>query len=262
MGVAIDFLVLLFLVWSLYRGWRQGFLYQLGQLAVVMLAYFVAKGLGGLIADPITGPDKLPPALAETIGFFAIFFIVTIIGAVLLKKVTKDLLSFSEGLGQADKVLGILLGGAKGALIAYIAIVGLIMAHRMTGKVPIPFGDSIAGRWVMQNNFLDSDDFPRGKALAKLAWLLTTRSQQELAADPHVQAIMANPKAQTLLTPQVLGALAHKDFVSLLGNEALWEFLDEPDVQEHLNAIEWTQAEAPDTAQPVLPPPADGPLHP
>jgi|GEM_PF-1083021 len=260
MGVAIDFLVLLFLLWSLYRGWRHGFLYQLGQLAVVMLAYFVAKGLGGLIAEPLTGPSQLTPAVAETIGFFSIFLIVTIVGAVLLKKVTKDLLSFSEGLGQADKALGVLLGGVKGALIAYITVVGLIMAHRMTGKVPIPFGDSISGRWVLQNNFLDNDEFPRGKALAKLAWLMTTRSQAELAADPHVQAIMANPKAQSLFTAGVLGALANKDFVSLLGNDALWEFLDEPDVQGHLNAIEWAPAEA--TAKPPEPPPTDGPLHP
>lgn len=34
MAVAIDFLVLLFLVWSLYRGWRQGFLYQIGRAHV------------------------------------------------------------------------------------------------------------------------------------------------------------------------------------------------------------------------------------
>lgn len=262
MGVAIDILVVLFLVWSLYRGWRLGFLYQLGQLALVVLAYFIAKGLGGFIADPLTGSDKLSPALAGTIGFFAVFFVIVIIGGLLLRKLTKDLLSFSEGLGQADKGLGILMGAAKGALIAYIAIVGLIMANRMTGKVPIPFASSISGRWVMQHNFLDSEEFPRGKALAKLAWLLTTRSQPELMANPHLQAIMANPKAQALLTPEVIGALARKDFVALFSNDAVWDFLDEPEVQQHLNAIEWTTAEDPSTAEPAPPPPSDGPLHP
>lgn len=261
MGVAIDFLVVLFLLWSLYRGWKLGFLYQLGQLAVVMLAYFIAKGLGPLLAEPLTS-HRLSPALAGAIGFFAVFLVVVIIGALLLRKVTKDLLSFSEGLGQADKVLGIVLGAAKGALIAYITVVGLIMANRMTGKVPIPFASSITGRWVMQHNFLDSEDFPRGKALAKLAWLLTTRSQEQLMADPDVQAIMLNPKAQALLTPEVIGALAHKDFVALFSNDAVWDFLDEPDVQQHLNAIEWTLAGDPGTTEPAPPPPADGPLHP
>ena len=245
MGIAIDFLVLLYLVWSLYRGWRLGFLYQLGQLALLLLAYAVAKGLGGFIAAPLTGSENLSPALAGAIGFFLVFLIVTIVGAVLLRKVTKDLLSFSEGLGQADKGLGIVLGAAKGALIAYLVIVGLIMANRMTGKVPIPFAASMTGRWAMQHNFLDSEDFPRGKALAKLAWLVTTRSQEELMANPHLQAIMQNPKAKALFTPEVLAALADKDFIALLSKDAVWDFLDEPSVQRHLNAIEWVAVEKP-----------------
>jgi len=238
MGVAVDILVVLFLVWSLFRGWRLGFLFQLGQLAVIVIAYFVARGLGAVIAAPLVG-ETLSPPVANTLGFFLVFITIVIVGAILLRKITRDLLSFSTGLGTFDRVLGIALGGAKGLLISYVVIVGLIMAHRMTGNVPIPFGSSVTGRWVMQNNFLDSDDFPRAKALAKLVWLRTTRTDEELAQDPHVVAILNHPRSLALLTPEVLEAVGEGDFVSLLTNRALWAFLDEPDIQRHLNAIEW-----------------------
>jgi len=116
----------------------------------------------------------------------------------------------------------------------------------------------------MQNNFLDSEDFPRARALVKLAWLASTRDEVAMMQDPHVQAVMKNPKAQALFTPEVLAAIGNKDFVALLGNAALWDFLDEPDVQEHLNAIEWVEPEAAPAAGGSAPTtaPVEGPLHP
>lgn len=96
MGYAIDFLVALFLVWSLYRGWKLGFLYQLGQLALIALAYVVAKGLDSTVAGPFHSTD-VSPQVANTIGFFVLFFAVLLVGGFLLRRMTKDLLSFSKG---------------------------------------------------------------------------------------------------------------------------------------------------------------------
>lgn len=263
MGIAIDFLVVLFLAASTWRGWRMGLLYQLGQVALVIVAYAVARGLGSALADPLRSGPGLPPSVASTVGFFVVFIVVVAVGGFFLRRMTRDLLGFSTGLGQLDKILGLVVGAAKGALIAYIAIVGLLMAHRMTGKVPLPFADSTAGRWVMRNNFLDSEEFPRARALAKLAWVATTRSQAELASDPHLRALLAHPKTQSLLTPEVLSALGNKDFIALLGEDAVWDFLDEPEVQQHLNAIEWIEIEAPASdAAPHAPGGTEGPLHP
>ncbi|MFT7581274.1 MAG: putative membrane protein required for colicin V production [Myxococcota bacterium] len=237
MGIAIDILVVLFLAWSLYRGWKHGFLYQLGQMALAVVAYFAARGLGTLLADPITGAG-VHPNLAATIGFFSVFLIIFVVGGLFLRKLTKDLLSFSDGLSTVNRVLGIVLGAAKGALLAYLIMVGLIMAHRMTGKVPIPFESSVAGRLVLQNNFLDSDDFPRAKAMTRFALYLSTHNETEVASNPHIQAILSHPKASSVLTAENLTAFAERDYVTLFASEEVWDFLDEPDIQEHLNALE------------------------
>lgn len=247
MGVAIDILVLLFLAWSLYRGYTNGLLYQLGQMALIILAYFVARGLGDLVAEPLMSALDLSRTVAATLGFFGVFLLIVLIGGLFVRKLTKDLTSFSASFGAADKVLGLVVGGAKGVLIAYIAIVGLIMAHRMTDRVPIPFASSVAGRFVLAHNFLDSDDFPQARALAKLAWVASTRSADEMAADPNVQAILSHPKAQDLMTPEILEAIGRKDYISLLSHDALWAFLEDPEVQRRLDAIPWSEGAPPGT---------------
>ena len=80
MGIAIDVLIGLFLLWSLWRGWRHGLLYQLAQIAMIIVAYFAARGLGGLLADPIASTG-LAPIVASTIGFFAVFFVIFVVGS-------------------------------------------------------------------------------------------------------------------------------------------------------------------------------------
>ncbi len=238
MGIAIDILVALFVLFSFYRGWRQGFLFQLGQFALMIVGYFVAKGTGHYLAEPLQSAG-LSPIISGTVGFFVVFFLVMLVGSFILKRMTRELVSGSEGLTTTDRSLGTLIGGAKGLLITYVTICGLIVIHQATGSVPIPFGSSAAGRWVMTNNFLDSDEFPRAKALFKLGVVMHTRGSESLASDPHVAAILAHPKATVLRTPEVIKALAERDFLRLMGNDDVMDFLDESDVQEHLNALEW-----------------------
>ena len=145
---------------------------------------------------------------------------------------------------RADRIAGLAIGGAKSLLYCYIAIVAVIMMHRMGGAIPIDYADSVAGRWVAQNNFLDSDDFPRAKALVKLGLVLSRKDSADLALDPHFQAILMHPKAAPLRTPEVIAALAQQNWLFLVEQEAFWDLLDEPEIQDHLNALEADTAPA------------------
>jgi membrane protein required for colicin V production len=120
-----------------------------------------------------------------------------------------------------------------------LILVGLIMANRTTGKVPIPYASSVTGAWVMQHNLFESEEFPRAKALVKLGYLLHEKDAAALATDPHFQAILAHPKAAVLRQPEVAGALARGDWMTVVRHEGLLDLLDESEIQEHLNAIEW-----------------------
>ena len=251
----VDVLVAVVLFFGLLGGWLRGMLYQLGQVAVLVFAFLVGRGMGAVLEAPLqdAGLDK---PIAGLVAFGIFFLLVFIIGSWMLWRFTKMMRQASKTLSRVDRVFGFFIGGAKSLLYCYIAIVAVIMIHRMGGAIPVNYADSVSGRWVAQNNFLDGDEFPRAKALVKLGLVLSRKDTAELAMDPHFQAIIMHPKAAPLRSAEVITALANQDWLYLVEQEAFWDLLDEPEIQDHLNALEADSAPTPTPAPPPPPTPA------
>jgi len=238
MGIAIDILVILFLLWSLIRGWRMGFLYQLGILAFLVVAYFASRGLAALLEKPVAKLLGSSPLVASTVTFFALFFVLGIIGAIIVRSITKDLIPDNSSLSGVNRFLGAVVSLAKGALIAYILIVLLLQVQRIAAKIPFPWQSSAIASLVAKHNFLDRGEFG---ALTKLGWLVGTRDLATLSKDPRAQKLMNHPKAKGLYTPEVLAAIQNQDYVTLLRNNALWAYLEDPEVQAILQSFDWVE---------------------
>lgn len=258
--MAVDIVVGLFLLVAIVRGWMKGFLVQLGQIVLVALAFGAGRLFGHLLEPALSDAfDASHPQVTETVAFFAVFVLVYIVGAVLLHWLTRDLHREGGVFSTADKSLGLVFGLAKGALLVYVFIIGLIMLNQLTGMAPVPYANSATGRLVMQNNFLESEEFPRGRALLKLGWLLHSTPPDQLAGDPHFVAIVTHPKAAPLRTPEVANALYRGDWLSIVQKDAVWDLLDEPEIQEHLNAIEWRTGDPMGGVGAMPSPPAEKP---
>ena len=238
--MVLDIIALVVILWGMIRGWLRGLLFQMGQIGLLGLAYVAGRTFSAPLSGWLLGLVSLPPAIGESTAFFAVFGCVYGIGVFVLRSFTKDLHEAFESLSNNDRTLGALVGVVKGTLLVYLALVGLIMANRATGSVPIPYASSVSGAWVMQHNFLESEEFPRAKALVKLGYLLHHKDAVTLASDPHFQAILEHPKAEVLRSPEMAGALARGEWVTVVRSDALLDLLDESEIQEHLNAIEWT----------------------
>jgi len=235
--MVIDVIVSVLLVFALLRGWARGFLFQIGQAAWAVAAFLLAKWLGKLL-EPTVIDIGASQQTAGTISFVVVFLALYIAGSYLIWRTTREIHEASQALTTSDRALGLLVGGIKGVVLIYVAFVILIMTHRLTGKVPVPYASSYVGRWVVQHNFLDSEDFPRAKALAQLGTIIAKQSPLALAKNPHFQAILAHPKAAVLAEPEVQRALLDQDWMALVSHEGIWDLLDEPEIQKHLNAIE------------------------
>jgi len=235
-GIAIDILVVLFLVWSLVRGWRFGLLYQIGYLALMVVAYFVARLLAGALDTPLAKALDVAPIVAGTITFFATLLVLLAVGSFVVRRITKDLVPEDSVLSGPNRALGAVVSGAKGALIAFVILVFFIQLQRITNKVQLPIESSFTLRFASQHNFLEHG---AAGALAKIVWLVGTKDQTTLAADPRVRKLIAHPKAAALMSPEVLGAINRQDYVALLANDRLWEFLQDEQVQDELDAIPW-----------------------
>jgi uncharacterized membrane protein required for colicin V production len=241
MGIVIDVIVGILLVLASARGYARGFMFQIGQLAWALAAFFLSRWLGGLLES--TAIDiGISESVAGTVTFALVFLVLYVAGSFLISRTTKEIHDVSKLITKSDRYLGLFLGAVKGALLVYVSFVVLIMAHRLSGSVPIPYGDSHTGRLVAQHNFLDSEDFPRAralKAIAKLGYIAGTQDVADLVRNPHFRAILNHPKAQVLTKPEIHRALIDQDWLTLVKDEEVWDLLDEPDIQEHLNAIEY-----------------------
>ena len=235
MGVALDLLVLIVVLASALRGFRRGFIHQLAQLALYVVAWFVARGAALPLGRPIASTLGVSPILGAGVAFVLVFLAVSVFGhVVLLSQIGKASGEDSAG-SQLNRALGGAAGAARGLLVSYVVVLVLVQWSRARG-VELPWQGSAAGRFVAGHNVLDGGEVG---AFAKLTWLAATRTPVGLATEPGLRRLFARPDAQALLTPELLRALAAQDLPALMAHEPLWKFLQDPGVQTELAAIPW-----------------------
>lgn len=127
----LDLIVLLVLVLAVVRGLMRGMVDTLFSLAAWVLAFMLGKW-GALMVAPLLPLGVENPAVRYFAGFVVVFLGV-LIGVLLLGHALAALVR-SAGLGGADKVLGGVLGLAKGLVI----VLGLTL---VAGLTPLPRTD-------------------------------------------------------------------------------------------------------------------------
>ncbi len=134
----LDLIVLLVLVLTVVRGLMRGMVDTLFSLAAWILAFVLGKW-GAVVVAPLLPMGIENPGIRYFAGF-AVVFLVVLIGVLLLGHVLAALVK-AVGLGGADKVLGGVLGLAKGLVI----LVGLTLAAGLTS---LPRTDFWKQAWV------------------------------------------------------------------------------------------------------------------
>jgi membrane protein required for colicin V production len=121
----LDLIVLLVLLLAVVRGLMRGMVDTLFSLAAWILAFVLGRW-GALIVAPLLPIGTESPGIRYFAGFAVVFLVVLIV--VLLLGHTLAALVKAAGLGGADKMLGGVLGLAKGLVI----LVGLTLAAGLT----------------------------------------------------------------------------------------------------------------------------------
>jgi membrane protein required for colicin V production len=121
----LDLIVVLVLILTVVRGLMLGMVDTLFSLAAWVLAFVLGKW-GALMVAPLLPIGIENPAVRYFAGF-AVIFLLVLIGVLLLGHALASLVK-AVGLGSADKVLGGVLGLAKGLVI----LIGLTLAAGLT----------------------------------------------------------------------------------------------------------------------------------
>ncbi len=109
-----DWVIILVLLVSSVISLRRGFVKEALSLSVWVVAFVVARTFEPSLAPHLAGYAETPSAQAMTA--FASLFIVTLLLGSVVSYLISSLVKMA-GLSNADKMFGVLFGGARGVLI-------------------------------------------------------------------------------------------------------------------------------------------------
>lgn len=196
--MALDLTLLAVIAVAAILGAATGALRQLVQLVAVVLAWVVARYLGADVARGIarTIPAFVSRAAGPAILFLGTFAAASLTGAFLLR---------ASGVARAvrtpvDRALGALLGGAKGALAAWVLLSALALVGRSTPTRMARWArGSDLGALAARHNVLVHLDPSAARALER-ALEAARRSQRSgaLARDSESRRLLADPRVRAL----------------------------------------------------------------
>lgn len=120
----LDIILIVFLLWAVYRGFRDGIVVQLGGLAGLFIGIYFAFRHGTALGRWLSIDEKW-----ATIAGFAIILLLVVIAISVLGRLLRGVFRFA-GLAILDKVGGILVSAIKVGLILGLLLYSFDWANR------------------------------------------------------------------------------------------------------------------------------------
>lgn len=197
--MTLDLLVLAVLAVAALAGAVGGALRQCVGLAAAVLGWLGARHLSAPVTDGLARwmPGLAARAAAPVLLFAGIFALGTLAGALALR---------ATGLaavvrGPADRGVGALLGGAKGALVAWVLLSALLL---VAGGAPRALGLDLRGSdfaaLSARHDLLRRLDPQRARTLRRVLRAARAAERAGRAApDPEVRRLLQDPRVRALV---------------------------------------------------------------
>jgi membrane protein required for colicin V production len=235
--VTIDLAVLAAIAVFGLLGLFSGAIKQLAHLGGLVVGFLTARPLAALVGPEIAARWRLPPLFTNIAASFVLFFLVYVVAVLLLRFVLGRLLPDGER-GGLNRFGGLLLGAAKAALIAFVALSALVLVEKHVQKLWRGYRkearSSIALQLVRRHNL-----FARVPQLGGLERIVEAgrdpQAAARLAEDPELQAIARDPRVRRLSSDAaVQRAFETGDYTALLSSVRVLEVLNDPKLSEKL----------------------------
>ncbi len=264
----------LFLLFSIWRGWRAGIIRSGVQLGALIAATVISLIIARVAAFPFGGIEQMPGFLvalfAGAISWLAVYCAIAILSALLFKRTGQQgggLFHFLWGAGGA--VFGFLIGlvllwGAVSIIRGLGAMAEMGYSSRHTVRHPAnpslqePPKDrsSLPATLIKLKNSLELG--PAGQAvetvdpipndvysLIQQIGQLTGNEQAmvRFINYPDIQRLLQTPRMnQVLSDPSVIEAAQKGNVLALISNKALIEAVEDPAFAEQLKKIDFREA--------------------
>lgn len=125
----LDIILLIFLLWAIYSGFKDGIVVQLGGLAGLFIGIYLAFRYGSTVGRWLAIDDTW-----ATVAGFAIILVLVLVGISVLGRLLRGVFRFA-GLSVLDKIGGILVSVIKTGLILGILLYSFDWANQQQNWV-------------------------------------------------------------------------------------------------------------------------------
>jgi len=131
----LDILILIPLIWGLYKGFSKGLIIELASIVALILGIWGATTFSDKTANYLKGTFDMQPAHLSLLAF-TLTFIIIIILIMLFAKILTGLVDI-VALGIVNKILGALFGAFRYALLISILLFILAAADKHASVISL-----------------------------------------------------------------------------------------------------------------------------
>lgn len=233
-------LVLAFALWGAFQGAAR----QVAQSLAAIGAWFAARPLGDHLGYSVSKQAHQSLLLGTVVATFVCFILIFVLVRYVLTLILRRLLAGKDPKNRtADRTIGFLIGGAKVAALAWVAVCALSFVEENVTLQGRKFGfvpkDSLAFGLARKYNLFEMSQFSGVNDLVRVANLQNDpKNAAKLKGSPDFQALLKDPRfAAALETPALKKALGGGDTRALLQNNQLLELMQDPLAMKRISRI-------------------------
>jgi membrane protein required for colicin V production len=241
--VTIDLIILGVVLFFALLGALSGAAKQLANVAALVVALFTSRVLGPELGPRLASALDSPLVVGVVLGSVLVFLGVL----VAVRYALVSLLRRLFGVGnperrEADRLLGMLLGGVKALGLAYVVVSALVFAEQqvvVAGKrLGLSPKDSLAFSVARRFNVFDMPKLTSVRDLMQVAQASKDPEQvKKLAKDPAYKSLQQDPRFKRVLADrEVREAVERGDYPALMREDAILQLLRDPDFVARLSA--------------------------
>ncbi len=239
----LDLIILSIIVVFAVIGSLSGAARQIAQLVALGVGFLCARPLGGAFGSRAAHALHIPELLGVIVATILFFILVMASVRLVLTHLLRKMLAGGESEARGlDRSLGLVLGGAKVAFIAYFMLSALSFVEDNVAFAGGHFGlsprDSLSFALARRYNLFETIQFRPVKDLVRIAEALNSPSRAaKLKKDPAFRALIRDPRFERSLGQEAMQkAIVTGDYRSLLRNDDVLQLIREPKMAARLKA--------------------------
>jgi uncharacterized membrane protein required for colicin V production len=185
-AMTLDILIAIWVITAALRGRQRGVSAGVIRLGIALLAAFLAVYCTPPVAGVANKVLAWTPAGIAGLSFLILFGIIYMVGVFSIGTTVRAM-EYSERSGALDELGGLLFSAARIVVLVFLVLSGAIFLSRELGATSsnfaIDYSSSIAGRYALVHNFLDTEPFPHALVLGQV---VERRARPELSVNRRV----------------------------------------------------------------------------